>query len=213
MKYHEYDELIANNRKWALELQAKDPEFFKTHALGQSPPYLFVGCSDSRKPVDQITQTAMGELFIHRNVANQISLTDMNFLSVLEYAVNVLKIKHIIICGHYGCGGVTAAYHGDATGLVENWLMPIRDLYIQNREALHQLPDENDRINRLSEMSVIHQIKNLCCTSIMRNAFKSEIYPKIHAWVFAIDSGLIKELPLPEEEWKRKGILPENWIN
>jgi len=211
MDYHDYDELIANNRKWAMDIQAKDPNFFKHHALGQNPPYLFVGCSDSRKPLDTITQTAMGELFIHRNLANQVSLTDMNALASIEYAVHILKVKYVIVCGHYGCGGVTAAYEGSATGLVESWLIPIRDLYIQNRDMLQKIENETERIDRLCEMNVIAQTQNICRTAVMRNAFASGNYPQVHAWIFEMDSGFIKELPLPVSEWKTSGLLPENW--
>jgi carbonic anhydrase len=211
MRYHDYDELIANNRKWSTDLQIKDPDFFKTHALGQSPPYLFVGCSDSRKSLNMITQTSMGELFIHRNVANQVSLTDMNFLSVLEYAVTVLKVKYVIICGHYGCGGVVAAYEGNASGIVEHWLMPVRDLYLEHQEEIDRLPTKSERIDRLCEMNVYRQTENVCRTAVMRNAFASGQYPQLHSWIFEMNSGLIKELPLPVEEWKQMGLLPQEW--
>ncbi len=211
MDYHEYDELISNNRRWALGLQQQDPDFFKRQALGQTPPYIFIGCSDSRKPLNIITQTKMGELFIHRNVANQASLTDLNFLSALEYAVTVLKVKHIIVCGHYGCGGVVSAYHGNVTGIVASWLMPIRDLYLQNYDYLHSIEDESKRIDRLCEMNVMTQVENVCRTSVMRMAFATPDYPRIHAWIFEMDSGFIKELPLPIEIWKQKRLLPESF--
>jgi len=211
MDYHEYDELISNNKRWAKSLLDQDPDYFRRQALSQNPPYLFIGCSDSRKPLNMITQTKMGEVFIHRNVANQVSLTDMNFLTVLEYAVVTLKVKHIIVCGHYGCGGVVAAYHGTATGLVENWLMPIRDLYLQNKDMLHAIETESDRIDKLCEMNVISQAKNVCRTSVMRNAFKEGHYPHLHAWIFEMDSGLIKELPLPVADWQQLGLLPDQF--
>lgn len=211
INYHDYDELISNNRRWALEIQEKDPDFFRRHALAQNPPYLFIGCSDSRKPLDAITQTKMGELFIHRNVANQASLTDLNFLSALEYAVTVLKVKHVIVCGHYGCGGVVSAYHGKITGIVASWLMPIRDLYLQNYKMLHQIEDETKRLDRLCEMNVMAQVHNVCRTSIMREAFQKPDYPRVHAWIFEMNSGFIKELDLPVEEWKEQQLLPDSF--
>jgi len=208
MHYHKYEDLLNNNLEWAQEKLAQDPDYFETLAKGQKPPFLFIGCSDSRMPLNNFTKTEPGELFIHRNVANQVSLTDMNLLAVLEYAVDALKVEHIVICGHYFCGGVAAAYAGTATGVVESWVNPIREIYFTHRSEIDQLEKEEDRINRLAELNVIAQVKNICNTSVMHRAFKTGSYPKLHGWVLDIRRGKIIELNLPFEEWQQAGILP-----
>lgn len=209
--YSTYDDLIARNKQWAEAQLDSDEGFFKKLSTGQNPPFLFIGCCDSRKPINTITQTGPGELFIHRNIANQVSLTDMNFLSVLEYGVDVLKVKHIIVCGHHGCGGVEAAYKGNATGLVENWVAPIRELAREKHDVLCTIEHEQERIDMLSELNVIAQLKNICRSSIMRRCFKSGEYPLLHAWVFKLQSGLITELPIPVSEWQSNGLLPKDY--
>jgi len=206
-----YNELIERNKKWAQDKKDGDAQYFETLAKGQNPPFLYIGCCDSRKPINVLTQTGPGEMFIHRNVANQVSLTDMNILAVLEYSVLSLEVDHIIVCGHHGCGGVQAALSGNVTGAVEHWVSPIRDLYFQNKAELDLLSEE-DRINRLSEYNVIAQLENICKTYVMHLAFKREKYPKLHGWVFHLNSGLIQELKLPIAMWKKNGILP-NHIN
>jgi carbonic anhydrase len=211
MHYHSYEDLIQNNLAWAAERLQQDPDYFKHLAAGQKPPFLFIGCSDSRMPLNSFTKTGPGELFIHRNVANQVSLTDMNLLAVLEYAVESLQVKHIVICGHYRCGGVEAAYHGTATGVVENWVNPIRELYLQHRQELDQILKEEERLNRLSQLNVIAQVKNICNTSVMQRAFNSGKFPRVHGWVLDIPKGLIVDLPLPTKMWKELGIVPENF--
>jgi len=211
MKYQTYEEIIKNNREWASEKLSIEPSYFETLSRGQKPPFLFIGCSDSRMALDTITKTEPGELFIHRNIANQISLTDMNLLSVLEYAIGHLKVKHIIVCGHYCCGGVTAALEGNAEGLVESWLMPIRELYRKNKKELDEIEDLKKRSDKLSEMNVILQVKNLCKTSVMRKVFKGKDYPKIHAWVIDIYIGRIKELKIPVSEFKERELLPKDY--
>lgn len=207
MHYHNYEDLIQNNTEWAEEKLEQDPTYFENLSKGQKPPFLFIGCSDSRMPLNNFTKTEPGELFIHRNVANQVSLTDMNLLSVLEYAVEALKVQHIVVCGHYFCGGVAAAYAGTATGVVESWVNPIRELYLQNRTEIDAIEKEEDRINKLSELNVIAQVKNICNTSVMHRAFKAGSPPKVHGWVLDIRSGLIKDLPLPIKEWQEIGII------
>ncbi|MER2999463.1 carbonic anhydrase [Pontibacter populi] len=208
MHYHEYADLINNNRKWVAEKLELTPGYFKQLAQGQKPPFLYIGCSDSRMPISSFTQTEPGELFIHRNVANQVSLTDMNLLAVLEYAVEALDVQHIVICGHYCCGGVEAAYKGTATGVVENWVSPIRDIYMQNRQEIDSLPTEKEKLNKLSELNVIAQVKNICTTSVMHRAYKTEKFPSVHGWVLDIEHGYIKDLELPTKEWQSLGILP-----
>ncbi len=208
MHYHEYDDLIKNNRLWVDEKLAENPTYFKSLAQGQRPPFLFIGCSDSRMPLNSFTQTEPGELFIHRNVANQVSLTDMNLLAVLEYAVEALEVQHIVVCGHYYCGGVEAAYKGTATGVVENWVNPIRELYLLNRDEIDSLPSERERLNKLSELNVVAQVKNICTTSVMHRAFKTGKFPEVHGWVLDIERGYIKDLEMPFKAWKDLGIMP-----
>lgn len=211
MDYYDYPDLLSNNQKWVAECLAADPAYFRKLEEGQRPPFLYIGCSDSRKPLNTMTQARPGEVFIHRNIANQVSLTDMNLLSVLEFAVETLKVKHVIICGHYRCGGVEAAYRGQATGLVENWVTPIKDLALMHKDELQALPDDDARLNRLSELNVLAQVRNLCKTSIMHRAFQRGGYPRLHGWIFAIGSGLIHEQRLPLDEWKTLGLLPPDY--
>ena len=211
MKYPTYAEIIKNDKEWASNKLSIDPSYFDSLSEGQKPHFLFIGCSDSRMSLDTMTKTEPGELFIHRNIANQISLTDMNILSILEYAVEILKVDHIIVCGHYHCGGVDAALKGTAEGIVENWIMPIRELYRKNRKELDKIEDLSKRSDALSEINVITQVKNLCKTSTMRRAFKRKHYPKIHAWVIDIYSGRIKEMELPVSELKERELLPKDY--
>ncbi|MBS4057257.1 MAG: carbonic anhydrase [Bacteroidales bacterium] len=206
----QYKDLINNNRLWASEKKEKEPNYFSRLSLAQRPPFLYIGCSDSRMPLDTYTNTEPGELFVHRNIANQVSLTDINFLSVLEYAVNVLKVQHIIVCGHYHCGGIAAAYHGKVKGLVGNWTNPIRDLVLNYNSELNAIEDLDKRLDLLSELNVIQQVENLYKTNIVQHALqKCHAGFQIHAWVLDISTGLIKELELPMEAWKNKGLIPE----
>ena len=211
MNYSKYKDLLEKNKKWVAEKTQENPTYFETLSEGQNPPFLYIGCSDSRKPLNTMTQTEPGEVFIHRNIANQVSLSDMNILSVLEFAVEVLKVKHIILCGHHRCGGVEAALRGNAKGLVENWITPIRDLYLHNKEELDQIEDLQQRIDKLSEMNVVDQVKNILKTSILKKAIASGEYPQLHGWIFKLHSGLIQELELPLADWKRIGLLPEDY--
>lgn len=209
--YSSYQDLIQRNRLWAEKQLDSDQRYFKRLSRGQNPPFLFIGCCDSRKPINIITQTGPGELFIHRNIANQACLADMNFLSVLEYGVDVLKVKHIIVCGHHGCGGVEAAYRETAVGLVDNWIAPIRELARDYRTELDAIADEGQRLDRLAELNVIAQVKNICRSSIMKRCFKAGDYPLLHAWIFKLQSGLITELDLPVKQWQASGLLPPNY--
>ena len=186
-----FEKLLENNRQWVEEKLQTDTHYFENLAKGQSPEILMIGCSDSRVSLEKILGADLGEIFIHRNIANQVNITDMNFLSVLDYAVNRLKVKHIIIFGHYDCGGVKAAIHGDNNSLTENWVMPIRDLYLQNKK---DLDSEKDIYNQMAELNVIEQARNIFKTSIMQSAIKEKRAPMIHAWIFDIFTGRIKEI-------------------
>ena len=201
MIHYSIEELLNNNRAWVAQKRALEPNYFDELSAGQKPPYLYVGCSDSRMPLTRYTQTEPGEIFVHRNIANQVSLTDINFLSVLDYAIFHLKVQHIIVCGHYGCGGIEAALEGNTTGLVDNWVNPIRELYLQHQTEIDCLSTKEQRINRLAELNVIAQVKNLCQTSILRKCMRENNAPQIHGWVLNLKTGLIEELKIETSEW------------
>lgn len=202
MKYHNIDELLTNNQNWVAEKLAVDPDYFQELASGQTPPFLYIGCSDSRLPLTNFTRTEPGELFVHRNIANQVSLTDINFLAVLEYAISHLEVKHIIVCGHYGCGGIKAALEGNTIGIIDNWVNPIRELYLQKQEEIDALPTREERLNFLTEINVLAQVKNLYQTSIIRKALYEKNAPMIHGWVLNIGTGLIKDLKISTLKWE-----------
>jgi carbonic anhydrase len=189
-----YTRLFDNNRKWVNEQNEKDPEFFNKLALGQAPEYLWIGCSDSRVPANEITGTNPGEMFVHRNIANMVVHSDMNLLSVLSYAVEVLKVKHIIVCGHYGCGGVKAAMGNKQFGLIDNWLRHIKDVYRFHYEELDLITDEEVRFKRFVELNVIEQVHDLGKTSIVQNAWNNNQPLHIHGWVYDLNDGIIKDL-------------------
>lgn len=189
-----YQKLIDGNRRFALEKKFDDPEYFKKLSLGQKPDYLWIGCSDSRVPANEVTSTESGEMFVHRNIANVVVHTDFNLMSVLEYAVNVLQVKHIIVCGHYGCGGVRAAMTNKSYGLVDNWLRNIKDVYNKNAEELNAINDEDKRTDRLTELNVIEQVQHLAKTKIVQSAWAEGRQLQIHGWVYGLNSGLITEL-------------------
>lgn len=193
-KSHSYQKLIQGNKDWVAKQLAADPDFFKKLAKGQNPEVLWIGCSDSRVPANEITNTKPGEVFVHRNIANVCVHTDMNMLSVLDYAVNVLKVKHVIVAGHYGCGGVAAALSNKQFGVIDNWLRHIKDVYRLHSHELDAITNENDRINRLVELNVIEQVFNLCKTTIVQNAWKNRAELEIHGWVIQLDSGFVKDL-------------------
>jgi carbonic anhydrase len=189
-----YQKLLENNKAWVTLQKYRDPNFFKQLATGQNPEYLWIGCSDSRVPANQITGTSTGDMFVHRNIANMVVHTDMNLLSVLSYAVEVLKVKHIIVCGHYNCGGILAAMSNKQYGLIDNWLRHIKDVYRHHHAELDAINDEEERAKRFVELNVIEQVHDLGKTSIVQNAWNSKQPLHIHGWVFNPEEGLIKDL-------------------
>lgn len=186
--------LFQNNREWAKSRLAKDPNYFRHMAEAQDPNYLWIGCSDSRVPANEIIGLEPGELFVHRNVANLCPHTDFNCLSVLEYAVDLLKIQHVIICGHYGCAGVKAAMEDHQLGLVDNWLRHIRDVHARFKEELDAIADPKKRYNRLVELNVMAQVLNVCHTTIVQKAWARGAPLWIHGWVYDIETGALKDL-------------------
>jgi carbonic anhydrase len=189
-----YQGLLEGNKKFIESALAEDPEYFDKLANGQRPPVLWIGCADSRVPANQITNTAPGEIFVHRNIANMVIHSDMNMLSVLDYAVNVLKVKHVIVTGHYGCGGVNAAMGNNQFGLIDNWLRHIKDVYRLHADELDAIADETERSNRLVELNVIENVNNLCKTSIVQNAWKNGQELAVHGWVYSLSTGLINDM-------------------
>ncbi|MCW3105404.1 MAG: Carbonic anhydrase [Bacteroidetes bacterium] len=194
-----YDRLFAGNQKWAAEKLQQDPNYFKDLSLGQSPEYLWIGCSDSRVPANEITGTKSGEIFVHRNIANVVVHTDMNLLSVLYYAVEVLHVKHVIVCGHYGCGGVIAAMSNKDNGFVNNWLRNIKEVYLKHSKELDAIADPKERENRLVELNVVEQVHNLAKTRIVQQAWKRREL-QVHGWVYGLSNGLIKDLNVMVDE-------------
>lgn len=188
------DDLIARNKKWAEQQKKEDPEFFHRLSVQQNPEYLWIGCSDSRVPANQVVGLDPGELFVHRNIANVVVHTDFNCLSVLQFAVDVFKVRHIIVCGHYGCGGVKAAMHNKEYGLVDNWLRHIKDIYITHKDEINALRFEQQRVNRLCELNVIEQVNNLSKTKIVQHAWDRGQELTIHGVIYSIADGLLKEL-------------------
>ena len=190
-----YEKLLADNKAWATDQLAKDPKYFERLAQLQTPEVLWIGCSDSRVPANQITGTEPGEIFVHRNVANLVINTDVNVLSVLDYAVNHLKVKQVIVCGHYGCGGVKAALTNiDFKPVLNMWLRNIKDVYRLHREELDKLKNEDHRFDRLVELNVQEQVMSLAKTSIIQRAWKNEQRPHIHGWVYGLKDGIIKPI-------------------
>jgi len=187
-------DILANNRQWVATKNAEDPEFFKRLADGQKPRYLFIGCSDSRVPASGITGTGPGEMFVHRNIANMVVHADMNLLSVLQYAVEVLGVQDIMVVGHYGCGGVAAAANNKQYGLIDNWLVNIRDVVRLHETELLRIQDEKQRLRRLVELNVIEQVQNLAKTNIIQNAQRGENPPRLHGLVYDIADGVLKDL-------------------
>ena len=186
--------LLLENKAWAQSKLDINVDYFKDMAKDQNPEYLWIGCSDSRVPESEITNSRPGEIFVHRNIANLVIHTDTNFLSVLNYAVNYLKVRHIIVCGHYNCGGVRAALSHTSFGLIDNWVRNIKDTYFTHKLEIDSTPEESDRVNKLVEMNVIEQVKNLAHTSIIQRAWHETKVPVIHGWVYDLNSGMLKEL-------------------
>ena len=187
--------LLANNRAWADEIKGRDPEFFRNLAKIQSPDYLWIGCSDSRVPANQITGLAPGEVFVHRNVANVVVHTDLNCLSVMQFAVDVLKLKHIMVVGHYGCAGVLAALRGHRFGLVDNWLRHVQDVRHKHAELIERFPDRS-RHDKLCELNVIEQVLNVGQTTVVRDAWERGQQVSIHGWIYRLDDGLLQDLKM-----------------
>jgi carbonic anhydrase len=195
--------LLEANKEWASSITSEDPEFFHRLANQQTPQYLWIGCSDSRVPANQITGLAPGEVFVHRNVANIVQETDFNVLAVLQYAVDVLKVKHIIICGHYGCGGVRAALDNDRHGLIDNWLAGLRSLHRRHQSELDTLPHE-EAVNRLCELNVIAQAQHVARTTIVQDAWQRGQPLAVHSWIYSLDNGRIR--PLIDSMTKRDDL-------
>lgn len=194
MPQNYYQQMLANNREWVESKLAQDPDFFHKLAKGQSPPVLWIGCADSRVPANEIIGAQPGEVFVHRNIANMVLHTDMNMLSVLDYAVNALKVSHVIVCGHYGCGGVQAAMTNRSIGLIDNWIRHLKDVYRFHHVELDAIVDETARFERFVELNVVEQVHDLAKTSIVQNAWRNGQQLHLHGWVYGVGSGLIKDL-------------------
>jgi carbonic anhydrase len=202
------DSLFANNVKWAEDIRRKEPEFFTKLAQQQAPEYLWIGCSDSRVPANQITDLAPGELFVHRNVANLVIHTDLNCMTVLNYAVEFLKVKHVMVTGHYGCGGVKAALENRKLGLIDYWLRNIRDVYYNNKDIMDQIADPTERVNRLCELNVVQQVENIARCNIVQNAWARGQELSIHGWIYDIHDGILHKLMPPIDSVEK---IPEHY--
>jgi len=189
-----YEKLLLQNKAWAAEKTQTDENYFKRQSREQTPEFFWIGCSDSRVPANEVTNTEAGEIFVHRNVANMVVNTDLNLLSVLEYAVIVLKVKHIIVCGHYGCGGVKAAMNHRSFGLLNKWLRNIKDVYRIYRDEVDAIPNEEKRVDRLVELNVKEQVLNLAKTSIIQNSWAKYQSPVVHGWVYNLEDGILKDI-------------------
>ena len=186
--------IFENNKEWASGIKKEDPEFFQKLSRQQSPEYMWIGCSDSRVPANQIVNLMPGDLFVHRNIANVVVHTDLNCLSVTQFAVDVLKVKHIIVCGHYGCGGVQAAYRNARLGLCDNWIRHVKDVYEKHTGILEKYDEEKIKIDKLCELNVIEQVQNVCDTSIVHDAWSRGQELSVHGWIYGIRDGLLKDL-------------------
>jgi carbonic anhydrase len=197
------EDLFRNNRQWAASMEAQDPGFFKKLAAQQAPEYLWIGCSDSRVPANEIVNLMPGELFVHRNIANVVVHTDLNCLSVLQFAIDVLRVKHVIVTGHYGCSGVHAAMTGRRVGLADNWLRHVQDVHLKHERYLGEVLSERDKFDRLCELNVIEQVANVCQTTIVQDAWERGQELTIHGWVYGLKDGLVRDLGVtissPEE--------------
>jgi carbonic anhydrase len=189
-----YKQLLENNKAWVKQKLDLNPEFFNQLSKGQSPPLLWIGCADSRVPANEIIGAEPGEVFVHRNIANMVLHTDMNMLSVLDYAVNALKVKHVIVCGHYGCGGVQAAMGNQSIGIIDNWIRHIKDVYRFHSEELDAITDEKQKFDTFVELNVKEQVLDLAKTSIVQAAWKNNQELQLHGWVYGVGSGIVKDL-------------------
>ena len=193
------NELFERNRAWATRVRATDPEFFSALARQQSPEFLWIGCSDSRVPANQITGLAPGEVFVHRNVANLVVHTDLNFLSVLQFAVDLLRVRHVIVCGHYGCSGVRAALTGQKVGLAENWLRHVQDVRAYHADELEAIRDGQARERRLCELNVIAQVRHVCEATVVQDAWLAGRPLAVHGWIYGLEDGLLRDLGCTKE--------------
>jgi len=200
-------ELLENNRRWAARMVEQDPQFFARLVDQQAPRYLWIGCSDSRVPANEIVDLRPGELFVHRNVANVVSYNDLNCLSVLQYAIDVLRVEHVIVCGHYGCGGVRAVLAGDRMGLAEVWLRPLRDIREKYRPEIDRLADEKQRADRLCELNVLEQVKQVSLTNVFRDARARGQQVSVHGWIYGLHDGRLRDLELSGD-----GPQPDRWV-
>lgn len=191
-----YEKLLLENKAWAQEMLERNPHYFERMNQGQSPEFLWIGCSDSRVPAEDITNSNPGEIFVHRNVANLVVHTDLNLLSVLQFAVEVLQVRHVIVCGHYNCGGVKAALSNKQLGLINKWLRNIKDTYRLHRDEIEALDDEESRVDRLVELNVREQVVNLAKTSIVQLSWKRRQLPVLHGWVYGLKDGILKQLAM-----------------
>jgi carbonic anhydrase len=189
-----YKKILENNKKWVENKLAISPNYFKNLAEGQNPPLLWIGCSDSRVPANEIIGAEPGEVFVHRNIANMVVHSDMNMLSVLDYAVNALKVKHVIVCGHYGCGGVKAAMGNTSIGIIDNWIRHIKDVYRFHQEELDAIENKKERFNKFVEINVKEQVLDLAKTSIVQNAWKNGQELSLHGWVYGLNDGYVTDL-------------------
>ena len=187
-------QLFENNRAWAAKITRQDPTFFARLSAQQAPEYLWIGCADSRVPPNDLVGLAPGELFVHRNVANVVVHADLNCLSVLQFAVDALKVKHVIVCGHYGCGGVLAALRDDRLGLVDNWLRHVQDVRWKHQAEIHRIPTEAEQHNRLCELNVIEQVTNVSQTTVVRDAWARQQPVAVHGWIYDLRDGLLRDL-------------------
>jgi carbonic anhydrase len=187
-------ELFENNRRWARRITERDPTFFQSLSAQQSPKYLWIGCSDSRVPANEIVDLLPGELFVHRNVANVVAHSDLNCLSVLQYAIDVLKVEHVIVCGHYGCGGVRAAYFRSSLGLIDNWLRHVQDVRDRHEGLIRQEPDDQARMDRLCELNVVEQVLHVCRTTIVEDTWRRRQPLAVHGWIYDLHDGLLRDL-------------------
>jgi len=188
--------LFENNREWAKRIKEEQPDFFEELSKDQNPEYLWIGCSDSRVPANEIVDLAPGDLFVHRNVANLVVHSDLNSQAVIQYAVEVLKVKHVIICGHYGCGGVRASMQDESFGLIDNWLLHIKDIYRRFEDEISAIEDENEKVNALCERNVYAQVMNVSHNPFVQQAWKKGQQLSVHGWIYSLEDGLIKDLDL-----------------
>jgi carbonic anhydrase len=194
LKMKTLPDFFIRNRRWAEEVKSQDPDFFAKLSKQQSPNYLWIGCSDSRVPANQIAGLMPGEVFVHRNVGNLVVHTDFNCLAVIQYAVAILKVKHVIVCGHYGCGGVAAALENSNLGLIDNWLRHIRDVHRKYEAPLSEIKDTTTRLNRLCELNVLEQVHNICHSTILQHAWQTGQELSVHGWIYGVDTGLLNDL-------------------